>query len=115
MKGFSKRDCGRWWFATGGIGRGEAYVHTVTFGTSTPLSNLSSVTMTDNQAIGGAGGTGGVEGNGGDRLGGALLTTFGVQASLSKTSLLGNLAQGGAGAAGGRRQRTRRGHLWLYG
>jgi hypothetical protein len=44
----------------GGIGRGGAYVHTVTFGASTPLSNLSEVTMAD----GGAAGSGGTTGQG---------------------------------------------------
>jgi hypothetical protein len=66
--------------------------------------NIDHALLGGNEAIGGAGGAagdGGVGGNGGNGQGGALLTTFGVEASLSNSLLIGNLAEGGAGAAGG--------------
>jgi hypothetical protein len=87
----------------GGTARGGAFVHTVTFGTSTPLSHLSEVTMWGNRATGGAGGAGGIGGsggNGGNGQGGgirALLGTINVSHSL----LSGNQALGGKGGAAG--------------
>jgi hypothetical protein len=83
----------------GGIGRGGAYVHTVTFGTSTPLSNLSHVTMLDDQATGGAGGVGGIGGNGGNGgngQGGAIRALLGT-INVSHSLLFDNQATGGAG------------------
>ncbi|HEV3084680.1 MAG TPA: hypothetical protein VGY66_33265 [Gemmataceae bacterium] len=87
----------------GGTGRGGAYVHTVTFGTSTPLSNISDVTMQDNQAAGGAGGVGGVGGNGGNGgagQGGAIRALLGT-ITVSHSRLFDNQATGGAGGAAG--------------
>jgi hypothetical protein len=88
---------------TGGTGRGGAYVHTVTFGTSTPLSNLSNVVMVNNKAIGGAGGMGGVGGpggNGGNGQGGAIRALLGT-INVDNSSLIGNQARGGQGGAPG--------------
>jgi hypothetical protein len=67
--------------------------------------NVDHGLLFSNAAVGGVGGAAGAGGaaggNGGNGQGGGLLTTFGVQATLSNSLLLGNVAQGGAGAAGG--------------
>lgn len=86
----------------GGTGRGGAFVHTVTHGDATPVSNLTNVVISGNSAVGGAGGVGGVGGNGGNGGSGqgggirALLGTINVSGSL----LSGNDAIGGTGGAG---------------
>ena len=73
--------------------------------TSSSENTVSDSRLLDNQATGGDGGAAGAGGahggNGGAGQGGALLTAFGVKATLSDTTLLLNEAQGGAGAAGG--------------
>jgi hypothetical protein len=87
----------------GGTGRGGAFVHTVTFGTSQPLSNLDDVTFLDNQALGGtggAGGAGGVGGNGGNAQGGGIRALLGT-INIDNSQLVGNQAIGGTGGAQG--------------
>jgi hypothetical protein len=80
----------------GGTGRGGAYVHTVTFGTSTPVSNLSHVAMLNNLAVGGTGGAGVNGGFGGNGQGGAIRALLGT-IDLSHCQLIGNNAIGGVG------------------
>jgi hypothetical protein len=87
----------------GGIGRAGALVHTVTFGTSTPVSTLSYIRVQDNQAIGGAGGVGGdhgAGGAGGNGQGGGLRAVLGTF-TLSHGLILGNQALGGPGGGAG--------------
>jgi hypothetical protein len=83
---------------SGGTGRGGAYVHTVTFGTSTPVSNLSDDVMMDNRALGGAGGAGVNGGDGGNGQGGAIRALLGT-IDLNECQLDGNAAVGGTGGA----------------
>lgn len=84
---------------TGGAGQGGAI--RALLGTL----NISDSHLDDNQAVGGIGGAAGAGGshggNGGNGQGGALLTTFGITATLTNTDLLSNQATGGVGAAGG--------------
>jgi hypothetical protein len=80
----------------GGTGRGGAYVHTVTFGAATPVSNVSDVLMMDNLAMGGAGGAGVNGGNGGNGQGGAIRALLGT-IDLVHCQLIGNDAIGGVG------------------
>jgi hypothetical protein len=82
----------------GGTGRGGAYVHTVTFGTSTPVSNVSDVSMSGNFAVGGTGGAGVNGGNGGNGQGGAVRALLGT-IGLTHCNLMGNEAVGGVGGA----------------
>jgi hypothetical protein len=82
----------------GGTGRGGAYVHTVTFGAATPVSNVSDVLMMDNLALGGAGGAGVSGGNGGNGQGGAIRALLGT-IDLVYCQLVGNDAIGGVGGA----------------
>jgi len=87
----------------GGTGRGGAFVHTVTFGTSTPVSNLENDVMLENQALGGAGGAGGDGGNGGNGgsgQGGAIRALLGT-INVNRSGLYGNQAIGGLGGAAG--------------
>jgi hypothetical protein len=86
--------------AVGGIGCGGGYVHTVTFGTSTPVSNLRNVAMVGNSAIGGTGGAGGNGGDGGNGQGGAVRDLLGT-INVSQSLLAGNEAVGGSGGAAG--------------
>ena len=95
----------------GGTGRGGAYVHTVTFGAATPVSNVSNVLMSDNLALGGTGGAGVNGGNGGNGQGGAiraLLGTFNLDNSLlfhnQAIGGTGGTASGGVGGSGGNGQ-----------
>ena len=85
----------------GGGGAGQGGAIRALLGTI----NVSDSDLDDNQAAGGAGGVAGAGGahggNGGNGLGGGLLTSFGVTATLTNTDLLRNLAVGGAGAVGG--------------
>jgi hypothetical protein len=87
----------------GGPGRGGALVHTVTFGTSTPHSTLSDITMRGNVTTGGRGGVGGIGGNGGvggDAQGGAIRALLGT-VNLYHGLLQDNQAVGGIGGQSG--------------
>ncbi len=91
---------------SGGIGRGGAIVHTVAGSNGPdfhPVSNLSGVVITGNQALGGTGGAagaGGVGGDGGPGQGGGVRALLGT-ITVADSVLAANEATGGAGGAGG--------------